>query len=284
MPWWGNNTLRMVQFNLQQEDAAVDVERVVSQLKEFHANAVMTGAGGITAYYPTALPWHYRSPSLGDGDMLGEMVRLCHSNGIRVIARFDFSKIHESVAMAHPDWLYRDAEGNIVNYHGMVHTCLSGEYQQVHSLEILKECLTQYPVDGIYINMFGYKTYDYDGVNHGICHCENCVRRTFSKEGYIHSGSGRRSAVLDSVWVMSTIGSEAWVHTEISGLMLFTTWITRRVISWLRFCCHENRSFSASVVGSSISPPRSRSVFSIGYSFPVSCSYCLTQFSQWQIP
>lgn len=181
MGWWQKNSMRMVQFNLQQEDAAVDVAGVVNQLKQWHANAVMTGAGGITAYYPTALPYHYRSPSLGDGDMLGDMVRLCHEAGIRVIARFDFSKIHESIARKHPDWLYRDANGNIVNYHGMVHACLSGGYEWEHAEDILRECLTRYPVDGIYINMFGYHTWDYDGVNHGLCQCENC-RRIFEAE------------------------------------------------------------------------------------------------------
>ena len=62
MGWWQKNNMRMVQFNLQQEDAAIDVAAVVEQLKQWHANAVMTGAGGITAYYPTDLPYHYRSP------------------------------------------------------------------------------------------------------------------------------------------------------------------------------------------------------------------------------
>lgn len=174
MGWWEKNNMRMVQFNLQQEDAAADVAAIIKQLKQWHANTVMTGAGGITAYYPTDLPYHYRSPYLGSRDMLGDMVRLCHEASIRVIARFDFSKIHESIANEHPDWLYRDLNGNIINYHSMVHTCLSGAYQWEHAEDILRECLTRYAIDGIYINMFGYHTWDYDGVNHGLCHCENC--------------------------------------------------------------------------------------------------------------
>ena len=176
MGWWETNRLRMVQFNLQQEDAAIDTSRLVEQLKSYHANAVMIGAGGIVSYYPTNLPYHYRSPYLGGGDMLGSLVEKCHRNGIRVIARFDFSKVHESIALKHPEWLYRDKKGDIVNYHGMVHACLSGEYVWDHSLDILRECLGAYPVDGIYLNMFGYQTFDYDGVDHGLCHCENCRR------------------------------------------------------------------------------------------------------------
>ena len=175
MGWWTENKLRMVQFNMMQEDAAVPAKRLVEVLKDYHANAVMMGAGGIVAMYPTKLPFHYRSPYLGDGDLLGDMVKLCHENGIRVIARFDFSKVHESIALLHPDWHYRDSEGNIVNYHGTIHECLCGDYTWNRSLDILRECLTQYPVDGIYINMFGFQSRrDYDGVDHGLCQCKNC--------------------------------------------------------------------------------------------------------------
>lgn len=178
MGWWTSNNLRMIQFNMMQEDAAVPASRLVETLRACHANAVMMGAGGIVAMYPTALPFHYRSPYLGEGDLLGDMVKLCHENGIRVIARFDFSKVHESIALQHPDWHYRDANGEIVNYHGVVHECLCGDYTWNRSLDILRECLTRYPVDGIYINMFGFQARrDYDGVDHGLCQCANCRAR-----------------------------------------------------------------------------------------------------------
>ena len=62
MGWWTENKLRMVQFNMMQEDASVPAERLVELLKGYHANAVMMGAGGIVAMYPTELPFHYRSP------------------------------------------------------------------------------------------------------------------------------------------------------------------------------------------------------------------------------
>lgn len=228
MPWWESNSMRMVQFNLQQEDAAVDVAAVVDQLKRWHANAVMTGAGGITAYYPTALPYHYRSPSLGDGDMLGDMVRLCHEAGIRVIARFDFSKIHESIAKEHPDWLYRDANGEIVNYHGMVHACLSGAYIWEHAVDILRECLAAYPVDGIYLNMFGYHTWDYDGVNHGLCQCDNC-RRIFEAETGIPYP---RTSV-------PTTGHSPLVEGDKEGIRAVRRWQQKRIRDMLYRVCDE---------------------------------------------
>ena len=187
MGWWTENKLRMVQFNMMQEDAAVPAERLVQALKSYHANAVMMGAGGIVSMYPTQLPFHYRSPYLGNGDLLGDMVKLCHENGIRVIGRFDFSKVHESIALQHPEWHYRDADGNIVNYHGAVHECICGDYTWNRSLDILRECLTRYPVDGIYINMFGFQSRrDYDGVDHGLCQCESCRTRFERDTGFAY--------------------------------------------------------------------------------------------------
>ncbi|MDL2319425.1 family 10 glycosylhydrolase, partial [Eubacteriales bacterium OttesenSCG-928-A19] len=177
MPWWTENRMRMVQFNLVATNAAADTDRLVEQLKGFHANALMTGAGGIVAYYPSKLPYAYVSPYMGEKDMLGDLVKKCHESGMRVIGRFDFSKIHESIAEKHPEWLFRRADGEAVNYNTMVHTCICGEYQGELCLEILRECLTQYPVDGVYFNMFGFRTVDYSGVDHGICQCESCKRK-----------------------------------------------------------------------------------------------------------
>jgi len=177
MPWWKENRMRLAQFNLMETDAGADPGELVRWLKSMHANALMTGAGGIVSYYPSRLPFVYASPAMGGHDMLGELVSACHAEGIRVIARFDFSKVHESVANAHPEWLYRDAKGRSVLFNGTVHTCLSGEYQWNLSLDIIKECLTRYPVDGVYINMFGFQTIDYAGIDHGVCQCESCRRR-----------------------------------------------------------------------------------------------------------
>ncbi|NLO85806.1 MAG: family 10 glycosylhydrolase [Clostridiales bacterium] len=178
--WWMENKMRMVQFNLRQNDAAVNTDELVEYLAGMHANTVMIGAGGIVSYYPSQLPFAYVSPYLGDGDMLGDVIEKCHQANIRVITRFDFSKVHESIALDHPDWLYLSDQGEIVNYHGMVHACICGEYQQEHAIAMLRECLGKYPVDGLYINMFGFTTFDYDGVEHGICQCDNC-RRLFGE-------------------------------------------------------------------------------------------------------
>jgi hypothetical protein len=143
----------------------------------------LLNTGGLVAFYPTNLPFHYRSPFLGDGDLTGDMVKRCHEQGIRFMARFDFSKIHESVYKEHPDWAYRSASGNVVNYNGFVHTCVNGGFQKEKSLDILQEVLERYPIDGVFFNMFGYFTRDYSHTYHGICQCDACKQRFADQYG-----------------------------------------------------------------------------------------------------
>jgi len=176
MAWWKTNRLRLIQNNLREIDADLDVDELIRELISFEANVWMMNAGGIFAFYPSKLEYHYVTPYLRK-DLLGEAVRKAHDRGIRFIARFDFSKAHESIFEKRPEWFYRTAAGEAVRYHGVVHTCLNGDYQQEYSLRMIDEVLANYPVDGVFFNMFGYKTTDYSGKEYGICHCGNCRDR-----------------------------------------------------------------------------------------------------------
>jgi hypothetical protein len=178
--WWNRAPVRLIQTNLREIDAAMDVDAYVQSMVEASASVVLLNVGGIVANYPTQLPYHYRNPFM-KGDLVGQLVEKLHANGIKVIGRFDFSKVNESLAAKNADWLYIGTHGKNVNYNGQVHTCINGAYQQEHSLEILREAITAYPLDGIFFNMIGYTTSDYSGVNHGICQCANCKTR-FKKE------------------------------------------------------------------------------------------------------
>jgi hypothetical protein len=179
--WWQEGPMRLVQTNLREIDVTADPDRFVESLKEFSANAVLFNAGGIVANYPTEPPFHYRNPHLR-GDFLGEVIERTRAAGIRLIARFDFSKVNEAIAADHPDWHYKSFKGESVTYNGQVHCCLNGAYQQERSLEILAEAASRYPIDGVFINMHGYEVRDYSRVIHGFCQCDNCARR-FAEEG-----------------------------------------------------------------------------------------------------
>ncbi|MHB8897175.1 MAG: alpha-amylase family protein [Thermoguttaceae bacterium] len=176
-PNWWLTPRRMIQTNLREIDAGMHVEAYVASLKAAGANVVLFNVGGIVANYPTDLPYHYRNPFM-KGDLTGEAVKRLHAEGIRVIARFDFSKVNERIAREHPEWLTRDADGRSVPaYNGQVPTCLNSWYQQEGMLKVLAEVIERYPIDGVFFNMIGYPRSDYSGRAIGICQCENCRQR-----------------------------------------------------------------------------------------------------------
>lgn len=174
--WWTNRPWRLIQTNLREVDMRdIRAERVVADLQSFQANLLMINAAGIIASYPTDLPFHFQSPYL-QGDSLAQIIDACHTAEIRVIARTDFSKVRRPIYEQHPDWAYRTAAGQIVDYHGDVQVCLNGGYQQDAMPAIIEELFTKLPFDGIFFNMSGYQTRDYSGNYHGPCHCDNCGR------------------------------------------------------------------------------------------------------------
>ena len=176
--WW-LAPHRMLQTNLREIDATMDIDRYVQDVKELGADVVLFNVGGIVANYPTELEYHWRNTFM-QGDLVGTVLPRLHAEGIRVIGRFDFSKINEQYAAAHPDWLYVSEKGEHVNYNGQVHTCVSGGYQQEYMFKILGEAIDRYTLDGVFFNMIGYQRSDYSGNYHGICQCDNC-RRLFQE-------------------------------------------------------------------------------------------------------
>ena len=178
--WWDREHLRMLQPNLREVDADLSVDDLFEVVDRFHANALLLNTGGVCAFYPTDLEYHPRAEPLrhrSDGDLTGTVLERCRQEDVRLVARFDFSKFHESIFDHRPEWAYRDHDGEHVNYDGVVHACINGGYQQSYAFEILEEALSRYPVDGIFFNMFGYVESDYDGTYHGPCHCANCQER-----------------------------------------------------------------------------------------------------------
>ncbi len=177
MAWWKNYPWRMIQTNLREIDMLdISAEQFVKDLLDFKANVVLLNAAGIIASYPTELPFHYQSPYL-KGDSLQAIVELCHRNGIRVLARTDFSKVRKSLYEEHPEWAFRTKEGQVMEYNGDVQVCINGDYQQKFAFEILREMFDRIPFDGLFCNMGGFQTRDYDFKDYGNCHCENCRRK-----------------------------------------------------------------------------------------------------------
>ena len=123
--WWDNRPWRQIQTNLREIDMLdIDAKQFAADLQSFKANSVMFNAAGIIASYPTKLPFHFQSPFL-TGDSMADVIAACHAVGIMVTARTDFSKVRRPIYEMHPDWAYRTADGDIVDYNGDVHACIN---------------------------------------------------------------------------------------------------------------------------------------------------------------
>ncbi|MCR5145286.1 MAG: beta-galactosidase trimerization domain-containing protein [Lachnospiraceae bacterium] len=174
--WWVNYPWRMVQTNLCEIDMEdIDAVKFVQELKDFNATLVTFNAAGIIASYETKLPFQNKSNYL-HGDSLDRILKECHKAGIKVIARCDFSKIGKNIFEEHPDWAYRQTNGEELEYNGYVQTCINGEYQQKYIYDILKELFDEYDFDGLYCNMSSTFVVDYELKVHEPCHCDTCKK------------------------------------------------------------------------------------------------------------
>jgi hypothetical protein len=168
--WWKKNNLRVIQTNLPAYEAAtLNPDSLLKDLENFSANTLLINAGGIMAFYPTELDFHYTNPFLKNNNMLADVIRKCHEKGIRVIVRFDFSRVHESIFKAHPDWCYISPKGERIINTDMYVVSINAPYVQDKAFKIIEEVITKFPVDGIFLNMPGYQVNNpYEGKYHGI--------------------------------------------------------------------------------------------------------------------
>ena len=175
--WWMKEPIRWVQTNLRETDAAMDPRKFIHEIADFDANALLMALGGISAFYPSKVQYHYVSPYMPQGhDNFAEVLKAAHEHRIRVIGRFDFSKTHKDAYAAHPEWFFKKANGEPAIYNGLYQACVNGGWYREKAPEILREALDRYDVDGLFFNMFSNPAADYSGHPLGICHCDNCKR------------------------------------------------------------------------------------------------------------
>lgn len=186
--WW-TRPFEMLQTNLREIDAVLDVEKTLDDIQQHGADTWLISVGGILANHPSDLEFQTRNPYLAKrpgGDLIGDALEATHRRGMRLMARMDFSKVAEPIADAHPDWCFRSADGRRQTIHGLVSVCPNGDYYQRRTFDILDEILDRYRVDGFFFNWFGFNEVDYNGVRWGVCHCDRCAARFAAAAG----GSG----------------------------------------------------------------------------------------------
>jgi putative glycosyl hydrolase-like family 6 (GHL6) protein len=169
---WFDQPMRWVQLTLVENDpGSFDPKFWLDYFRTLHADAATLSAGGIVAYYPTNVPLHHRSAWLGNSDPFGDLVTGCRSMGMRVVARTDPHAVREEVRAAHPDWIARNADGELRRHWANPElwvTCALGPYNFDFMDRVHREIVEKYKVDGIFSNRWAPQG--------GDCYCANCQK------------------------------------------------------------------------------------------------------------
>jgi hypothetical protein len=166
-PAWWSTGVRMLQFNWSREELDhLDVDQLVMVTQRAGADTVVVNGGGIYAWYPTDVSYHYADSQARELDPLGRCVEACKAAGIRVVPRIDFSRNAAGALDDHPDWFARDAEGRVHSFQGTASTCPSSPYRNTEYAElVLREIATRYDIAGFHLNAGGFRNY---------CYCVHC--------------------------------------------------------------------------------------------------------------
>jgi hypothetical protein len=166
---WHQRPLRIYHPNPRESELrTLDVKRFVAGCVETQGEAVVISVGGVYAFYPSAVRYHYVSPVFGGRDLVGEIAAECTAQKLRLIARVDFAKAREEVFRDHPEWFRRDAKGEAVKRDNYYAACPLGGYQNDgFAYPVMREILNRYPVDGFHLNAGGFD---------GYCYCPSCAR------------------------------------------------------------------------------------------------------------
>lgn len=176
-PWY-RRTLRWGQTNITEIDPTrYDIAWWRAHWKRTQVQGVIINAGGIVAYYPSALPLHHRARFLGERDLFGELCRAAHDDGLVVFARMDSNSAHEDFYRAHRDWFAVDANGRPYRNRELYVSCVNSPYYDEHIPAVLREIATRYRPEGFTDN-------SWSGLGrNSICHCANCERKFRERTG-----------------------------------------------------------------------------------------------------
>ena len=136
-------------------------------------DALLVSAGGAMAFYPTKIPGHHRSESLGEGDLFGDFAKGAKERGIRVVARLDCNLAYEETLQLRPEWFVRTADGRPAKQSEsprLYQTCMFTSYFTEQIPAIIREVNSLYDVDG-------FLTDGWPGSGGPpACRCEACGR------------------------------------------------------------------------------------------------------------
>ena len=204
---WFDKPMRWVQLTLVENDPGrFDAQLWLDYFRRLHADAATLSAGGIVAYYPTEVPLHHRSTSLGSSDPFGTLVAGCRAMGMHVVARTDPHAAREDVRTAHPDWIAIGRDGQPRRHWANPElwvTCALGPYNFEFMDQVHREIVTKYTVDGIFANRWAPQG--------GECYCVHCQKNFKDATGLDLPRSSDRRDPARRAFV-------AWRKARLTGL------------------------------------------------------------------
>lgn len=176
-PWYRRVT-RWGQTNITEKDPITyDIAWWRNQWKKTQIQGVIINAGGIVAYYPTKIPFHYQAKYLQGRDLFGDLCRAAHEDGLIVFARMDSNRANAELYKAHPDWFAIDANRKPYKAEDLYITCVNSPYYREHIPAVLTEISNLYQPEGFTDNSWSGLGRD------SICYCENCRKAFRTKTG-----------------------------------------------------------------------------------------------------
>ncbi len=176
---WYDRPMRWAQVAFVEDDPGqYSLDFWLDYFRRIHADAACLSAGGCIAFYPTQVPYHYRSKFMGKTDPFGDFVKGCRGLGMNVIARTDPHAMHDDAYRAHPEWAAVDAAGQPRRHWAMQDywvTCCLGAYSFEFMRDVTKEIVTAYDVDGVFSNRWH---------GSGKCFCAYCQTAFKNASGF----------------------------------------------------------------------------------------------------
>src|SRR5258707_14270853 len=85
-PWY-RRVRRWGQVNITEDDGNMDIGFWRRYMKDTNTQGTIINSGGVVNYYDSKVPGAHKGLTLGNRDLLGELVKACHENGIGYFAR-----------------------------------------------------------------------------------------------------------------------------------------------------------------------------------------------------
>jgi hypothetical protein len=166
---WFDRSMRWAQLAFVENDPSrYDPDFWLGYFKKIHADGALLSAGGVVAFYPSAIPLHHRSDWLGNSDPVGVMVAGCRKMNMSVVLRTDPHATRQDMADAHPDYISVTVDGQKRRHWAnpaLWVTCAYGPYNFEFMTSVHKEIMQRFGPDGIFSNRWA---------GHGICYCTHC--------------------------------------------------------------------------------------------------------------